>query len=451
MNEARTLYTLEYQRAFTAIKAPETTALMGEYLAEEHFGELAARVLAVQWSEANEPRNDTKFLGGVDFTHVEARRAARAANPSESSTEADMIFGVVDTLIADGATEQQKNARGDPWNHRRGAATWPAQHNNSKSHRSCTEASSRKLAFITRSVGRGCRNRAHSGWNCRDVRSGQERDVDSRIKATLTSFAHGYASCRSQPLFQNCPLSCGGMPDAWRNPNLLEDVIRGLGNSPSPDAEAVLFKLAEDDPRFYLDRQWRATVLRLGTVSSARRLVDLTASGALSGKSTDDWHWRRELGSLLSEFPEVRAHAQELLKDGPTSEHLAFLAHAVAERPGADGLLMLIDLELKTGRSFLTRQSIESVVIEHVPAENWKGAYNAVPVPAIELRQKLLAMTASGGANDPAARCLNFIDKLRDDYGAPETEPRHPDLASGRQWPMILPDPEARVGAEPPD
>lgn len=88
VNEARMPCTLEYQRAFAAIKSPEITALMGEYLSDEHFGELAARVLAIQWSEANEPRNDTKFFGGVDFTHVAPRRAARATNPSESSNEA---------------------------------------------------------------------------------------------------------------------------------------------------------------------------------------------------------------------------------------------------------------------------------------------------------------------------------------------------------------------------
>jgi hypothetical protein len=45
-------------------------------------------------------------------------------------------------------------------------------------------------------------------------------------------------------------------------------------------------------------------------------------------------------------------------------------------------------------------------------------------VPAVKLRQKLLAMTTSGGEDDPAARCLNFIDELRDEYGAPEAEPR---------------------------
>jgi hypothetical protein len=46
-------------------------------------------------------------------------------------------------------------------------------------------------------------------------------------------------------------------------------------------------------------------------------------------------------------------------------------------------------------------------------------------------------MTTTGGADDTAARCLNFLDQIRDEYGSPENEPRHPDLASGRPWPII--------------
>jgi hypothetical protein len=92
------------------------------------------------------------------------------------------------------------------------------------------------------------------------------------------------------------------------------------------------------------------------------------------------------------------------------------------------------------------RQAVESAVTEHLPAENWKGAYDIVPVPAAELRRKLLAMTDGGGLDDPAARCLNLIDKLRDAYGAPESEPRHPDLASGRTWPILTHDPNTEDG-----
>lgn len=46
------------------------------------------------------------------------------------------------------------------------------------------------------------------------------------------------------------PAIVSAMPDAQRDPHLLEEMLGCLGNAPSDDAEAVLFKLAEDDPRF---------------------------------------------------------------------------------------------------------------------------------------------------------------------------------------------------------
>ncbi|WP_373421716.1 hypothetical protein [Burkholderia multivorans] len=88
-------------------------------------------------------------------------------------------------------------------------------------------------------------------------------------------------------------------------------------------------------------------------------------------------------------------------------------------------------------------RSIENVVTEHVPVENWRGAYNVVSVPVPELRKKLLAETRDGGPTDAAARCLNTIDTIRDERGVPLSEPRHPDLASSKPWPIMAPDPNA--------
>lgn len=61
VHEAQTPYMREYQRAFLAINAPKTAALMSEYLTDEHFGESAARVLAFQWFEANEPKDEREI------------------------------------------------------------------------------------------------------------------------------------------------------------------------------------------------------------------------------------------------------------------------------------------------------------------------------------------------------------------------------------------------------
>jgi hypothetical protein len=53
-------------------------------------------------------------------------------------------------------------------------------------------------------------------------------------------------------------------------------------------------------------------------------------------------------------------------------------------------------------------------------------------------------MTTDGGPTDVATRCLIEIDKIRDEYGTPDSEPRHPDLGSGKQWPIMMPDPDVR-------
>ncbi|WP_422762716.1 hypothetical protein [Pseudomonas viridiflava] len=38
-----------------------------------------------------------------------------------------------------------------------------------------------------------------------------------------------------------------------------------------------------------------------------------------------------------------------------------------------------------------------------------------------------------------ASKCLSWIDDIRDRYGNVVDEPRHPDIKSGRPWPMQAP------------
>jgi hypothetical protein len=168
--------------------------------------------------------------------------------------------------------------------------------------------------------------------------------------------------------------------------------------------------------------------------------MDLVANGAFEANGTDSWHMARQLGDLIGEHPELRTHVYQLLKVWATKPGLTLLAQAVAENPDADGLLLLIKIATEQKISFISWRTIENVVTEHIPSEDSKGAYEVVPVPAVELRRKLLALTTDGGPTDAAARCLNQIDKIRDEYGTPDFEPRHPDLASGKRWPIMMPD-----------
>ena len=145
----------------------------------------------------------------------------------------------------------------------------------------------------------------------------------------------------------------------------------------------------------------------------------------------------------MREHPELRVKVYQRLENGLSGAGLALLARAVAEAPDNDGLLLLVKLEMAHNSSLVSWRMIETVVTDRRPSENWKGAHEVVPVPAVDVRQKLLALTTDGGPADVAARCLSQIDKIRDQFGTADAEPRHPDLASGRSWPIMRPDTDA--------
>jgi hypothetical protein len=436
VNEARTPCTHEYQHAFLAIDAPETAALMREYLTDEHFGALAAQVLASQWERANEPPTDKRFLGGLDLSRVKEKRALRAADPALTSVEAETIFPVVDALIANDSTDEQKKhgvALGI-------VATRLPHGQRNRTIRRLIELTPRRARanLLLSLVVSG------EGIDIKDVADGIAETLEAAKKETwILTQSEGYELkvwLWLLPFVDNPTQAVDvlhSVPAPQREPRFLQEMLAALADAPSVHAEEILFKLAEDDSRFYLDHRWRATALRLGTQSSARRIIDLAAKGVLQGRATQDWALARELGGLIDEYPDLRAYVYDLLRDGLSASGLALLARAIAENPDEDGLVLLISLEKDPSHSLIGWQTVERVVTEHVPAEDSKGAYNVVPVPAVKLRRKLLAMTTDGGPSDAAVRTLNEIDKIRDEYGAPETEPRHPDLKSGKPWPVI--------------
>ena len=440
-NEARTAWTLHYQRAFSAIGGTEMSLLLREYLPNEDFGHAAALVLAGQWRAANEPSDGKHWKGGPDFSYVAQRRAGRVSDPTASSTQADAIFGAIQALISGDATELVTKH-----------AVTLAIAAVALPHGQRDDTIKALLSIADRNSRSALLNNL--------VLSGEIIDVE----LVKQGIADVFEAAQKQPWiltergelggwlrllpFTNRPSEAldivRALPEQHGTPNALEETLDAFGLAPGHDAEEVLFLLAEADPRLYAHHAWRNAVTRRGTLTAATRLADLTARGIFNREDgAEPRGISRCLAGLISEHAELRAHVYDLLKDGPTSPGLALLAQAVAENPDVDGLLLLIQAEIEQKRAIASWRTIEVVVTEHVPAEDWNGAYNVQAVPAIELRRRLLAMTTDGGPADAAARCLNLIDKIRDDYGAPESEPRHPDLASGKAWPIMTPDPDA--------
>ncbi len=435
-DEARNIHTNKYQHAFLAINAPETAALMRSYLRDEYFGKEAALVLAAQWTAVNEPDEGSRFRWGVDFSRVGEKRATRTLDPTVSSTEGDAIFAAIDQLIEDEATNDQKRLAVDI-----GVVAARLPHGQ-------RYATIKKLISMAQR-----RTRATLLQNL--LLAGETLDIEliqnglaevfeaAKLQSWVLSDGYEVRDWLRLLPFVDSPLeviaTVRGLPKGQRTVDQLQEMIGGLGVASNKDAEEVLFELAELDPKLYADHAWQIAVIGRGSLSAAFRFLELAASGTFAGRNTDNFHMARQLGSLMAQYPEARAQVYKLMVSSEYANipGLPILARAVSESPDSEGLLLLIKLEMEQNISYISWRTIESIVTEHVPSESWKGAYEVVAVPADELRRKLLALTTDGGPSDVGSQWLTCIDKIRDEYGIPDSESRHPDLASGKPWPIM--------------
>ncbi len=430
-NEADMYYLSSYERAFAAIKSTSTTTLMMTLLLDEFVGEHAAAVLTQQWIQENEPKKDRRFPMGVDFSRVEDMRQRRADNPADTCVEAEAIFEAVASLIGEDATEEQKKL-----------AIKLAIRAVRLPHGERNEIIEKLLELTPqRSRADLVRNLVLSGETIPfAVVHGGIEEVLEAAKAQPWILDEGWQLKAWVELLpftdrpDKLPEVIASLPQRQRDPFFLEGMLSACNSIHTVEMEDVVFKLAENDENFYNTRVWHEAIGRCGTASSVRRYLDLILEDKIDPNGR--WYTTRTISELLKEHPEVREYVKDILKAGE-SPKIVFLAQIMVECADAETLLLLVELENRLERGFLSSRSVESVVVEHVPSAEWQNAFEAVPVPAIELRQTLLEMTTDGGPSDAAARILRIIDKNRDQNGAPEEEPRHPDLASGKPWPIL--------------
>jgi hypothetical protein len=119
----------------------------------------------------------------------------------------------------------------------------------------------------------------------------------------------------------------------------------------------------------------------------------------------------------------------------------SILERALIELADVSIILTLIGGYAAFGRPYdgnLSR-AVRRVALGQRPAEGWgEGAYEEFSVSLAGLRQQLFGIVLANEARSALAeRCLISIEKLRDEHGRVDDEPRHPDLESGRAWPII--------------
>jgi hypothetical protein len=222
----------------------------------------------------------------------------------------------------------------------------------------------------------------------------------------------------------------------------LEQVVSALGDAPGEEADQVLAELIRRHPRLVGQHEWVRTLVERGTLTAARLLLDFALDGTFGGgpMAADRWWISRQLTALVHVHPELEAEILgrcQSLGDAPGRE---VIDHVVAELGTAEAVSALVRTyaERRKGFDGLLDNALREAALSQQPAPGWSGAYELHPVPLTKLRKTLFGMLtgSSPEVSALAEACLRAIDELRDEYGSTEFEPRHPDVETGRPWPL---------------
>lgn len=227
-----------------------------------------------------------------------------------------------------------------------------------------------------------------------------------------------------------------------KEPYQLRGLLAALGASTEPAVEEVLLQFAALIPGLVLQHEWLAALRTRCTGSLGRELLRLLQEGPFDGHGHMDVEAvGAYFAQLAKNHPDFRTEMVGLLDHLGQGTAASVIERALLMLSDTESILSLVHHYARTGRSgdglYMT---IRKIVVDERPSAQFSGALVLFPVPAVDLRKRLfsLALTQAGEAG-VARQCLALIDGIRDDYGYPESEPRHPDIQTGRPWPLLPP------------
>jgi hypothetical protein len=438
---ARMLYTNHYSNAFARINGDAIVPVVSEYLETYEFGFQAGLLLV----EAHHRHANTAMWDPMrrwpDFSDVETvREKRRSMPPPPSSPMADRIFAAIERL---GRAENDDKAQLLAIQLGKLAVSIPHGDRRETVGKllSLPQPIRTKREFLAALVMDGETISADL------VMQGVRAWIDEAKKQT---WMRDQGFWEVEGWLELLPLSDRpeAIVDAIAEVNAalgreheMERVITALSRAPGEIAECLLGQLARQNGRLASPYHWESAIVRRGTASSALLLIDLVAEGVLrNGRGgLDAWSLSERLVSLVNAFPEVKSELVRRYEAGIGGQSGALIEHIFAKLGDVDCFMALVQGYAWQNKRFdgLLDMAIRDIALRKEPVEGWSGAYEYQPVAIAKLRKDLFAML-NGTPQEAAlaAACLAAIDQLRDEHGSVASEPRHPDIESGRPWPL---------------
>jgi hypothetical protein len=442
--DARTLYSPAYQQAFVANGSEAAVKVLQNYLDNSEFGFTAAVAIKQIWDHDNSPTDKT-LMHWPNYSQVRAKRAERDRGevPQADSPFASMIFTAVDRLKdsndpkqCDLAITVARIGFGLPHKDRPELVGQLLSVSGNQSARQLLLASLALDGIIVPAeiILDGIRVFVEEA----NSKTWMFRDCKWQLDGWFELFAF---SDRPMAVLEAMAL----IPPTHATAHQFERMLRAFGQSPSTEADGILKELANRDPQFRDVFEWLAAFENRGTEEAARDILSFVATGAvkLSGHRHDIGGLGRSIAQMMKGNSSIRNGLLQMYRTMPPGSARSIVEVAFSEAPDDTAILAMIEMHGAEGRLIhqtVLFRAIELVMTEHRPSSYWHGSYDVVLLPSHELRKRIFGLTdGDGKVAVLATECLIMMDVIRDRGNWAEAKPRHPDIRSGRAWPLRLP------------
>lgn len=438
-SDARRSWTNWYQRAFIAIGTEQAKSRLIQRLSHPQFGAEAASALMQLWEQRHLVATPSTF--SRTFLREMAVRCGRRLREHPPAPEALAILGTVASLLEGGNEDEQLHAI------RLAVAVFRMP---------CGDIS----ALVHRLIKLPAPLSLQQDLYIALALSGERLQADairSCIRALLVESVakpwvlgdNGSAFFRWAELlaFSEHPAAMLDEVAALeqshlKQPYQLRGLLAALGASAEPTAEDVLIRFATLIPGLAQQHEWLVALRTRGTESSGRALLQLLRDGIFDEpKHRDAEALGTYLAQLAKNHPAFRIEMLELIKNLRKGTLTLAIEHALLTLSDTESILSLIHYYARTGQTGNSLyMSIKKSLVDERPSVQFSGAAILLPVPANDLRRRLFTLAlAQSSEADIARQCLTLIDGIREDYGYPESETRHPDIRSRQPWPLLVP------------
>lgn len=229
----------------------------------------------------------------------------------------------------------------------------------------------------------------------------------------------------------------------------VRSVISALGYSRAPGALVLLNEISgPGNPNLSsVLREWIGAVVNIGGTEAAETLLAFVESqqNTQAHRSAYDHYYLELIGSKLGELAQtedaLKARILRLVSIPGTPERDVILTRAIIGMNSLDALFSTLYLEKDTRSNQLPYDVVEAFqnrCLVKRRSTPLSSSYTLEAKPAPELRRKLMEIVIIGDQRSWASfSLLGRIDLWRLGHGKPLSEPRHPHLGCGLNWPSL--------------